>query len=246
MDELISRGIIIQQNNYGDAHRMLSIFTEKDGIIKAVRYGIRGHKTANAAAFQLFCYGDFKLKPARGEVMPAVSAEIIDAFMPVSEDIEKLSLLSYLADITHVMLEEYNPDKRVLSLFLNIVYAAAYRDEPLLKLKTVYEMKLMSACGYMPNIGRCGVCGEEAKYFSITRGCTVCQKHSHKEDLAVSAGAVAVMKHIINCSDKKMLSFKLKDDALYEELNKISEQFVSCYAYREFSSLSYFYSMMNK
>ena len=59
MDDLVYRGIIIRQANYGDAHRMLWIFTETDGIIKAVRYGIRGKKTSNAAAFQLFSYADF-------------------------------------------------------------------------------------------------------------------------------------------------------------------------------------------
>ena len=124
MDDSIYRGIIIRQNNYGDAHRMLSVFTKDSGIIKAVRYGVRGKKTSNAAAFQLFCYGDFKLRPSRGEIMTAVSADVLDGFYPVSEDIVKLSLLSYLADITYCLLGEGNPDNRILSMFLNTVYAA--------------------------------------------------------------------------------------------------------------------------
>ena len=134
MEDLVYRGIIIKQANYGDAHRMLWIFTETDGIIKAVRYGIRGKKTSNAAAFQLFSYGDFKLRPSRGEIMTAVSADVLDGFYPVSEDIKKLSLASYLADITYTLLGEANPDKRMLALFLNAVYAASNKEVDLLKL----------------------------------------------------------------------------------------------------------------
>lgn len=37
-----------------------------------------------------------------------------------------------------------NPDSRMLHLFLNSVYALAYRDEPMDKVKAVYELKMMS------------------------------------------------------------------------------------------------------
>ncbi len=244
MDDLIFRGIIIKQNNYGDAHRMLTIFTESNGIIKAVRYGIRGKKTSNAAAFQLLCYGDFKLRPSKGDIMTASEADIIDGFYPVSEDIVKLSLLSYLADITYALLGEANPDRRILSLFLNTVYAAAYRSEPYLKLKTVYELKLMCADGFMPQLGGCGVCGGEARYFSPDRGCMVCRSHRNAGDIKTSQGAAAIMKHIVTCPDKKMLAFSVKDEAYYSELSALTEKYVSAHADKEFASLGYFKAML--
>lgn len=244
MDDLVFRGIIIKQNNYGDAHRMLTIFTENDGIIKAVRYGVRGKKTSNAAAFQMLCYGDFRLRPSRGDIMTAASADIIDGFYPVSEDIVKLSLLSYLADITYALLGEANPDRRILSLFLNTVYAAAYRDEPYLKLKAVYELKLMCAGGFMPQLGRCGVCGGEAQYFSPGRGCMVCRAHRNAGDIKISDGAAAIMRHIVSCPDKKMLAFSVKDEEYYRELNAVTEKYVSTQADKEFASLGYFKAML--
>lgn len=243
MDELVSRGIIIKQNNYGEAHRMLSIFTENEGIIKAVRYGVRGRKTSNAAAFQMLCYGDFRLRPARGGIMTAAGCDILDGFTPVSEDIVKLSLLSYLADITYGLLGESNPDRRILALFLNTVYAAAYRDEPAMKLKTVYELKLMCAGGYMPQLGGCGVCGDKAGYFSPDKGCTVCRAHREYGDIPISSGALGLMNHIVTCPDKKMLAFTVKDEAVYQELSAVSERYVSVQTDREYASLKYFYAM---
>lgn len=245
MDEQVYRGIIIRQSNYGEAHRMLSIFTENDGIIKAVRYGVRGKKASNAAAFQVLSYGDFRLRPSGGGVMTALSADIIDGFYPVSEDIVKLSLLNYFADITYAMLGEANPDKRILSLFLNIVYAAAYRNEPLLKLKCVYELKLMCASGYMPNLGLCGECGAEAHFFSPGRGCMVCDKHKSREDIELSYSALSLMRYIVSCPDKKMLSFEAKNESIYDELGFVTQTYVIAQSGRIFSSLQYFRSMLD-
>ena len=244
MDELIYRGVILRQTDYGEAHRMLWIYTASDGIIKAVRYGIRGKKTSNAAAFQLFGYGDFRLRPSRGEIMTAVSADIIDGFYPVSEDIVKLSLMSYLSDITRAMVGECDPDERILALFLNILYAAAYRSEPYLKLKAVYELKLMCAAGFMPLLSGCGICGAAPAYFSPSRGTAVCSGHRIADDIPISGETLALMRHIAGCADKKMLAFSVGDEAIYEELGSVTESYVSTHADREFGSLAYFKSML--
>lgn len=239
MDDSVHRGIIIRQSNYGDAHRMLSIFTEDMGIVKAVRYGVRGKKTSNAAAFQLLSYGDFKLRPSGSGIMTAVSAEIADGFYPVSEDIEKLALVNYFADITYALLGEANPDKRILSLFLNIVYAAAYRKDDPEKLKCVYELKLMCAGGYMPDTSGCGECGGEPAYFSPGSGSFACIRHRRGGDVAVSTGAAALIRYVCTCPDKRMLSFKA-ESGVCAEAGAVSERYVAAQCGREFKSLAYF------
>lgn len=242
-DDLIYRGIILKQNNYGDAHRILTILTRDEGIVKAVRYGVRGKKASNAAAFQMMCYGDFKLRPSRGELMTAVSADIIDGFYPVSEDILKLSLLTYLADITYAVLGENNPDNRITALFLNTVYAAAYRNENTAKLKGVYELKLMSAAGFMPDLsGRCE-CGDAAVYFSPARGRMVCAKCRKKGDMNISHTVLSMMRYVTGCEDKKMMSFSVEDEKLYDEFSTVTEKYVSIQCEKEFDSLAYFKEM---
>ncbi len=243
MNELTYKGIIIRQANYGDAHRMLWIFTENEGIIKAVRYGIRGKKTSNAAAFQLFTYGEFKLRPSRGDIMTAVSADVLDGFYPLAEDIKKLALVSYLADITCNILGEANPDERVLSLFLNGVYAAAYREEEWKKLKTVYELKLMCLGGYMPSLNGCCECGASPTHFSVDKGAAVCRQHQKAGDIAIDSATLQLMNYICQCDIKKMLAFTVADEKTLDRLNTITEKYVSKQCDKEFGSLNYFYTL---
>lgn len=244
MGDLKYRGIIIKQANYGEGNRMLWIFTETDGIVKAVRYGVRGKKSANAAAFQLFSYADFTLRESNSEIMTASGADVIDSFYPISEDIKKLALCVYLADIAYGMLGERNPDTRILSLLLNAVYALSSRNEPLFKVKCAYEIKLICAGGYMPNLSGCAICGREGGYFSAQKGCLVCREHHTADDIKISQAAAAVMNYLISCEDKKMLSFSAKDETVFDEVSRISEKYISVQCDRVSSALSYFYSII--
>ena len=92
MAEIRARGIIIKQSDYGEGHRMLSIFTEEYGIIKAVSYGVKKAKSKAAASSQFLCYADFDLyKGANKDVMTVNSIDTIDGFYPLSEDIKTVS-----------------------------------------------------------------------------------------------------------------------------------------------------------
>ena len=91
MAEIRARGIIIKQSDYGEGHRMLSIFTEEYGIVKAVSYGVKKSKSKASASSQFLCYADFNFyKGANKDIMTINSIDTIDAFYPVSEDIKKL------------------------------------------------------------------------------------------------------------------------------------------------------------
>lgn len=245
MASIKARGVIIKQNDYGEGHRMLSIFTEEFGIIKAVSYGVKKAKSKAAASSQFLCYADFDLYGAANrEVYTVNSIDTVDGFYPVSEDIVKLSLCNYLADITYELLGMENPDERILHIFLNSLYALAYKNEDIYKIKTVYELKLMSAGGYMPNLSGCAVCsGKDICAFDIAKGSVVCASCKNRDAIMLNGGLYKALCYIVSCEDKKMLSFNA-DPALLKMLNEISEKYISCQIDRNFASLDYFKTIL--
>ncbi len=244
MANIKARGVIIRQNDYGEGHRMLTVFAEEYGIIKAVSYGVKRAKSKAAASSQFLCFADFDLyKPPNRDVLTVNSIDTVDGFYPICEDIVKLSLCSYLADITYELLGPENPDDRILRIFLNSLYALAYRGEDAGKVKTVYELKLMSAGGYMPNMNRCAVCGsEDVRAFDAAKGSVVCAECAGADAVKISGGAYKAIHYIISSDDKKMLSFNVSD-ALLAELNSVSERYVSVQTDRRFKSLGYYKSI---
>ena len=244
MSDNTTKGVIIKQSDYGEGHRMLSIFTEDMGIIKAVSYGAKKLKSRQAASSQVLSWGEFELYESGRDISTLKNVNVIDGFFPVSEDIKKLSLCNYLFDITYAMLGEGNPDNRLLKILLNTLYALAYRDESIIKIKSVYELKLMSVEGYEPVLDRCGVCGiGEVSAFDLSKGTVVCSSCKGKDCVPISEGVYRAMNYIVRMPDKKMLSFT-GNDILFEKLGMISEGYLLTQADRKFDSLAYFKSIL--
>ena len=67
MAEIRTKGLILKQTDFGEGNRMLTIFTENLGVVKAAVYGVRQKKSRNAAATQLLSYSDFMLNQGKSE-----------------------------------------------------------------------------------------------------------------------------------------------------------------------------------
>lgn len=239
MSVVSARGIVIRQSDYGEGHRMLSIFTHEYGIIKAVKYGAKSTKNRDSASSQFLCYGNFELFMSNRDVGNINSITAIDSFFPVMEDIVKLSLCNYLADLTYSILGMNTPDERLLNVFLNCVYALAYKNEPPEKVKTVYELKLMSIGGYMPDLTGCA-CGKEGVWgLDIDSGQVVCPECKKSGTIKLYEHTYKALWYIINSPDKKMLAFN-GNERLFEELGRISEKYALAHLEKEFKSLDYY------
>ena len=240
MANIRAKGIIIKQSDYGEGHRILNIFAEGLGIIRAISYGAGKSKSALASASQFLCCGTFDLFKGTKNMMNVNSIDVTESFYHISEDIEKLSLMNYLSDVTYGLLGENNADDTILRLYLNTVYALAYRNEPVKKIKTVYEFKLMSYGGYKPEISKCTDCNEDEIYgFDMEKGGVVCRNCMSKSSVRVNASVLKAISYIINSDDKKMLAFSATDEMI-DYLNKISENYVTVQLDKNFKSLDYY------
>lgn len=242
MSDIRTRGIVIKRSDYGDNNCILSIFTPDRGIIKAVIYGVkRGRNKSKAASGQFLCYGEYYLYQGKGDIASVNSVNIIDAFLPISQSIAKLALCNYMADTVWRMLGENNADERLFGIFMNSIYALAYRDDDMEKVKMVFELKLMCAEGYMPVIDSCVICGSRDNIcrFSAEAGGVVCSSCSSSDGIAIGEGELAALRYITGCADRRMLAFN-SDKALIERVGRLSEKYLLVQTDTKFSSLDYY------
>lgn len=237
-----TKGLIIKQSDYGEGNRMLTVFTEKFGIIKAAAYGVKGAKSRRSAASQFLSWADFMLYFGRGDVASVNSVTSIESFFPIQEDFEKLALSSYLAEITYFAQEMNLPNPTLLRLLLNTLYACAYNNVSVLKAKAVYELRLAADMGYLPIVTSCAACkeGKEPCFFSNECGGVICKDcHSRlRDDIPLSKEAYAAIGYILYADDKKIFSFDISEKAL-GEVGKISESYILYRLERNFAALDY-------
>lgn len=241
MANIKTKGIVIRQRDYGEADRMLTIFTEEHGIIKAAAHGARRTRSKQSAASQFLCFGEFMLYRGGGDVANVNSVTPIDSFYPIQEDISKLALGTYFADVLYHILDSANPDAALLRLFLNTLYALAYKNMSAEKIKTVFEWRAMALGGFMPQLGACVQCGQTdaPARFRIRSGAVLCAQCGSHNDIKLDELMLIIMRYAICADDKKLFSFRAPDDVI-KRVSDLSEKYTAHHLEHEFESLKYY------
>ncbi len=205
---------------------MVKIFTSDMGIVSAGIHGIRSKKKGLGALGRIFIWGDVMLKENGGRY--TVEEFIVkEGFYPLCEDIVKLSLAAYFAELAGMFMGEYNPDEQALKLLLNTLYTMCYSDTGLKTIKAVYEMRLAMEVGYRPDTEECLACKstENLAFFDTTRSGFLCSSCKRSESIKVSEGAVMLLRHILTAADKRIFSFKINPQ-IEEEISNLAEAYI--------------------
>lgn len=234
-----TNGIVIKQSDFGEGDRMLWVFTEDFGIIKAVGRGARKFKSKSGSSGQFLCYGEFDFF-CNGEIWNINSFTPKEAFEPLQYDFKKLALANYFSELTFIFLDFANQDKIMLRLFLNTLYACAYKDINLKLIKLAFELKTLSLNGFLPKIDNCSFCGEEKiTAFDIISGGVVCRECEGETSIKISEESLLFFRYLICCDIKKMFLYEIPEQVI-SELAYISERYLKHHADREIKSLDYY------
>ena len=157
---LTTNALVLREVNYKESDKILTLLTEQEGKLSASARGCRKKDSPIASACQLLVWGEFTLYEIQGKwtVKETASERLFDG---IRSDLEKLSLASYLAELTEALAEEGQPDLSLLSMTLNCLHALDKLPVPPVQVKTAFEWRAMALAGYEPQIERCGVCFRE-------------------------------------------------------------------------------------
>jgi|LSQX01.3.fsa_nt_gb DNA repair protein RecO (recombination protein O) len=250
MSTIKTKALVIKETNVGEADRIITLFSEKEGKIQASATGVRRTKSTLSPGTQFLCYGNFVLY--KGKSLYRVNqCDIIENFFGIRNSIEKLSYASYFCELASETIGENYPNNELLKFLLNTLY---YLTNDLMEealLKAVYELRLMSIIGYTPNLLGCNKCGNEEKdmYFNSEIGGLLCNKCINQtipqNSLIVHEPTIYAMKYIIYSRPKKVFSFQVSGKVL-KELETIISDFVITHIGKKFKSLEYLNRILNK
>ena len=240
MNEELTPGIIIKQSNFGEGHRMVWIFTEKYGIIKAAVHGAGKTKSKSSASSQFLTYCNFSFYNS-GEIWNINNATSIDNFWGVQEDIKKLALCTYFSELIYCSLDLHNPDSNILRLFLNMLYACSYKNISLESIKLAFEIKLLYYSGLLPRPDSCTSCGcaDELCFFNTKTGSVLCRECAKGDEAKLSENAYKVLYFFSLCDMKKLFSYMLPEDGI-KQLSSIIESYTISNFEQTKKSLEYY------
>ncbi len=218
---------------------MMTVLADSLGVITVSAYGVRSRKSKTRV--RLFSCADFVLSK-KGDIYRMEQMDLVDAFFPICEDITKLSLANYLADLAKDAFETADSD--VLKLLLNTMYVISYKETDISLVKAVYELKIAQYMGYEPHIDSCVACQntQDIVAFDIEMG-VKCKNCATITDYPIMRGVYEALKYILQTEDTKIFSFEVSDE-VKKELCKLAEKYVATKTERNYKSLDYLKKIM--
>ena len=248
------KGLVIRTTDIREADRLVTIFTEEMGVVTALARGARSLKSRQMSATLQFCYSSFVLYK-RGEYYQVKECSLIESFFGIRYTIEGLALSTYIAEVLdEVAVAE--PERDLLRLALNSLYAISENKYSLEKIKASFEIRAMSIIGFMPDVLACAECGEKLGnfFFEIMGGalrCYACHEkvaaehrepenpHESQAVCILTEGAKIALGYCIYSPLEKIFSFKISDEDM-SLFARAAEEYLLNQLGRSFKSLEFY------
>ena len=141
-------GIVLARRNYGEADRILSVYTKNHGRISLIAKGIRRPKSRKRGHLEIFSYIRFQAATGRGlDLM--TEAEVIDDFKEIRKNLKKVSLAYYFCEVVGKITHEGEVNERLFDLILENLEKLKSETE-LKKLRLDFILRLLILLGYWP------------------------------------------------------------------------------------------------
>jgi len=218
-------GIVLKSIEYGKNSRMLTLLTSQMGRVNVIARGCVSLKSQIHAPSTLFAYSSMEIVKNTDKYY-LNSAEIKELFYPLHNDIYKLSLGQYFAEVVTLVAQTDTEEEELLRLLLNSLFILCKSDDYDF-IKAVFEIKLAQILGYMPDIESCALCGKEGEgYIGIDDGCLYCKDcRPNVRAVYLNASALKAVEHIYLSDTSKIFSFKITGEG-YNQLLNFGEKYL--------------------
>ncbi|MCL2088392.1 MAG: DNA repair protein RecO [Oscillospiraceae bacterium] len=232
------KGLILKSRNLCEYDRIATILTEQ-GIIEAV---IRGkNRITNNPLASVSVFGYYEFSVFFGKKTNYInSAAAINGFYDLRLDVVKVSLASYFSELTIELSPQGKQSADILRLFLNTLYLLETDKREMPLLKAVFELRLISSAGFMPNLVSCAECHcyENETFLLIPEKggiyCTGCAKSGDCLAIEINIHILTAMRHIVYSEPDKLFNFKCSGA---ETLSRITEKYAIYHIQKDFNSL---------
>ncbi len=94
---LFSEGIVLKRKNYGEADRILTIYSKRFGKVKLLAKGVRKPKSRKKAALEVFTLLKFSgVKGKRWDII--TEASVLESFSKIRKDLKKVLVAFFLVE----------------------------------------------------------------------------------------------------------------------------------------------------
>ncbi len=170
---------MLRSIRYGEADRILHLYSKSRGRIGAIAKGARKPRSRFGGRLEPFFRLDLLLHEGRGDLMTVTSANTVDGYPRLRSSGAAITAAARACDAVLRLLDAAEPNPPAYNLLCRYLSLLDDYSEPRagdLETALSFRLKLALAAGFAPELASCASCGEAEHLagFSGAAGGVVC------------------------------------------------------------------------
>ncbi|MCP4423330.1 MAG: DNA repair protein RecO [Chloroflexi bacterium] len=237
-----SEAIVLKRIDFGEADRLLTLYSREKGKIKAVAKGARKPQSRKTGHVELFMRSDMFFAQGR-DLAIITQAEMVDGYAALRGDLVRTTYAAYAAELLDRFTVEDDRHVGIYNLLADALSWVATADDLMLAAR-YYELRLLSQTGFQPQLFKCVACGEpiqeQDQFFSAELGgllCPDCYTVDRRAE-PISSVAVKVLRYLQTRKWGTAAVLQLKRP-LHRELERIMHYYLTYILERNLKSVDF-------
>jgi len=141
-----TEGIVIKRRNFGEADRILTVFTKRGGKVSIKALGVRRITSRRSPHVELLNYSSFSLY--QGRSLPILTeAQTLEDFSQIKDNLTKVGFCYHICELINGLCPENQENQTVFSLLLATLRQLS-AEEKIVEIIHDFEINLLVHLGY--------------------------------------------------------------------------------------------------
>ncbi len=227
-----TEAIVLGHHDFGEADKVVTLYTKEFGKLKAVAKGVRRVKSRFGSAMEPFSHDHLMLyMPRKRNLYVVTGSRIIRTHKELRENFDSFITGSYLTEVVNKLTEPEEPNRHLFSLILQAFRQIPKQDRDIIIV--IFAVKFLADAGYKLILEKCVFCEkpiplEEERKLSIQHGGLLCRKCQYRDVQAMDVSPLAVqyLKRIGMVDLTKLGKIKM-ENSIKDELKRIVHFYLS-------------------
>jgi DNA repair protein RecO (recombination protein O) len=185
---LKTEAIVLRSIRFGEADRILHLYSRERGRIGAVAKGVRRPKSRFGGRLEPLFRVGLVLHEGRGDLSTVTAAQTVHAHAALRESREPLRRATQACEAVLRLFDSAEPNVPAYNLLCHQLALLDERPEAATRAQTLaFRLKLLLAAGFVPELAGCASCGEREHLGAFSAGaggvvCSACEAGSFPLD----------------------------------------------------------------
>lgn len=237
---------MLRRTDFGEADRLLTLYTRDFGKIKAVAKGARKPQSRKTGHVELFMRSNFLFASGR-DIAILTQAEMVEPYAALRDDLIRSTYAAYVVELLDRFTVEEDKHSGIYQLLADALGWLATQEDVLLVAR-YYELRLLGLAGFRPQLFHCVACGEAIEerdqFFSGELGGVLCPD-SRAEDrraVAITAVSLKVLRYLQTRSWDTVHALRLKR-TVHTELENVMHFYITYVLERNLKSVEFLHRL---